>query len=177
MEESPSVKFLGLLRTLLRHGVEFCVVGGVAAHLEGAPSLTLVLEVLYDTAAENLSRLLAALHELKARYRDLAGRHIAPDVKKLETMRMHLLLTELGALDVLSAIGDGLTYRDLVGRTVSYQLGEARVRVLELAAVIETKEHADRGKDRAMLPVLRQTLAMKAPLGRDQASEHLPCRA
>ena len=41
MDESRSVKFLGLLRVLLRHGVDFFVVGGVAAQLEGAPILTL----------------------------------------------------------------------------------------------------------------------------------------
>ena len=39
MEESRSVKFLGLLRALLRHGVDFFVVGGVAAQLEGSPIL------------------------------------------------------------------------------------------------------------------------------------------
>lgn len=42
------------------------------------------------------------------------------------------------------------------------------VRVLELAAVIETKEQANRDKDRAVLPVLRQTLAMKARSGPDE---------
>lgn len=162
MDDEPrSVRFLGLLRVLLRHGVDFFVVGGVAAQLEGAPILTLDLDVLYDKTPENLVRLLAALRELKARYRDPAGRHIEPDAEKLATLRMHLLLTELGALDVLSAIGGGLTYHDLVDRTLSYELGEIRVRVLELAAVIETKEQANRDKDRAVLPVLRQTLAMK----------------
>jgi hypothetical protein len=35
------------------------------------------------------------------------------------------------------------------------------VHILELAAVIETKEQANREKARAMLPVLRQTLALK----------------
>lgn len=161
MAESRSVKFLGLLRVLTRHGVDFFVVGGVAAQLEGAPILTLDLDIVYDKAAANIERLLAALGELKARYRDPAGRHIEPDQTKLETMRTHLLLTELGALDVLGTVGSGLTYQDLVGRTVSYELGELRVRVLELAAVIETKEQANREKDRAALPVLRQTLAMK----------------
>jgi hypothetical protein len=48
-----------------------------------------------------------------------------------------------------------------VGRTIAFELGEARVLVLELAAVLETKEQANRDKDRAVLPVLRQTLAMK----------------
>jgi hypothetical protein len=141
--------------------VEFCIVGGVAAQLEGAPIVTFDLDVLYDRTSENVGRLLAALRELKARYRDPAGRQIEVDAEKLQTFRVNLLLTELGPLDVLGAIGDGLTYRDLVGRTILYELGEARVRVLELAAIIETKEQADRDKDRAVLPVLRQTLAMK----------------
>jgi hypothetical protein len=167
---SQSVKFLGLLRVLLRHGVEFFVVGGVAAQLEGAPILTLDLDILFDKAPENLDRLLAALRELKARYRDPAGRHIEPDLPKLETMRMHLFLTELGALDVLGVIGGGLTYQDLVSRTVLYELGEQRVRVLELGAVIETKEQANRDKDRAVLPVLRQTLAMKSREERDEGA-------
>ena len=161
MDEPRSVKFLGLLRVLLRHGVQFFVVGGVAAQLEGAPILTFDLDVLYDKTPENLARLLGALRELKARYRDPAGRHIEPDAEKLATLRTHLLLTELGALDVLSAIGNGFTYQDLVARTIPYELGEERVLVLELAAVIESKEQANRDKDRAVLPVLRQTLAMK----------------
>jgi len=164
VDEPRSVRFLGLLRALLRHGVDFFVVGGVAAQLEGAPILTFDLDVLYDKEPENLARLLAALRELKARYRDPAGRHIEPDAEKLATLRLHLLLTELGALDVLGSIGNGLTYQDLVGRTILYQLGELQVHVLELAAVIETKEQANRDKDRAALPVLRQTLAMKARL-------------
>ncbi len=165
MDEPRSVKFLGLLRLLLRHGVDFLVVGGVAAQLEGAPIVTFDLDVLFDKAPENIDRLLGALREIKARYRDPAGRHIEPDEEKLLSFRVNLLLTELGALDVLGTVGHGLTYQDLVARTVLYELGETPVRVLELAAVIETKEQADRDKDRAALPVLRQTLEMKRRLG------------
>jgi hypothetical protein len=164
--ESKSVKFLGLLRVLVRHEIDFLVVGGVAAQLEGAPIVTLDLDILFDPAPDNLARLLEALRELKARYRDPAGRHIEPDAAKLETMRTHLFMTELGALDVLRAIGHGLTYQDLTSRTVTYELGELSIRVLGLAAVIESKEQANREKDRAALPVLRQTLALKARLGR-----------
>jgi hypothetical protein len=167
VDEPRSVRFLGLLRVLLRHRVDFFVVGGVAAQLEGAPILTLDLDVLYDKAPKNLERLLAALQELKARYRDPAGRHIEPDLGKLATMRTNLLHTELGALDVFGAIGNGLTYQDLAGRTVLYELGETQVRVLELASVIESKEQANRDKDRAVLPILRQTLALKTRLERE----------
>jgi len=104
MAEPPRTSFLGLLRVLLHHGIDFLVVGGVAAQLAGAPILTLDLDVLYDKSPGNLDRLLAALREIKARYRDPAGRHIEPDREKLETLRMHLLLTELGALDLLGEI-------------------------------------------------------------------------
>jgi hypothetical protein len=133
----------------------------VAAQLEGAPIVTFDLDVLYAKNPENLSRLLAALREIHARYRDPAGRQIEPDLEKLATLRLHLLVTDLGPLDVLGSIGNGLGYQDLAGRTVAFALGEERVLVLELAAVIETKEQANRDKDRAVLPVLRQTLAMK----------------
>lgn len=168
MAELPTAKFLGLLRALLRHGVDFFVVGGVAAQLEGAPIVTFDLDVLFDRAPENLGRLLPALRELKARYRDPAGRHIEPDMEKLKTLRRHLLMTSLGALDVLGEIGSSLTFQALQARTVPYELGEMRVLVLELAAVIESKEQANRDKDRAVLPVLRQTLALKSGLRQDE---------
>lgn len=174
MAEPPKTNFLGLLRVLLEHGVEFLVVGGVAAQLEGAPILTLDLDILFEQDPANLGRLLRALRELHARYRNPAGRHIEPDPEKLETLKMHLLLTDLGALDLLGEIGAGLRYQDFAGRTVAYQLGDARVRVLELAAVIETKEHADRAKDRAVLPVLRQTLALKAAMRPSQEPKAPP---
>jgi hypothetical protein len=164
--DSRSNRFLALLRTLLRHRVDFLIVGGVAAQLEGAPILTFDLDILCSRSPENMMRLLAALQEVKARYRDPAGRHIEPDAARLATLQMHLLVTDLGPLDVLVRIGKDLGYDDLAGRTVEFQLAEARVRVLELAAVIETKEYANRDKDRAALPVLRQTLALKvAPDG------------
>lgn len=120
------------------------------------------LDVLFNKTPENLDHLLAALREIKARYRDPAGRNIEPDAMKLRTLRRHLLVTELGPLDVLGAIGHDLTYQDLVNRTIWYELGDVKIRVLELAAVIESKEQANRDKDRAVLPVLRQTLVMKA---------------
>jgi len=56
MDEPRSVRFLGLLRVLLRHEVDFFVVGGVAALLEGAPILTLDLDILVDKAPGNLDR-------------------------------------------------------------------------------------------------------------------------
>lgn len=154
-------KFLELLRLLARQEVDFIVVGGVAAILEGVPITTLDLDILYDRDAENLERLLTVLQTVQARYRDPAGRDIEPTVERLATLRQSLLRTDLGPLDVLSEIGAQATYQDLLPSTRVREVAELRIRVLELAQVIESKEQAGRDKDLAMLPVLRRTLEMR----------------
>lgn len=152
-------KLRELLATLAGHEVEFMVVGGVAAVLEGAGMMTEDLDVLVETSEANLGRLLEALDDLEAVYRDPAGRRLRPDAERLESFRLHLLDTRLGRLDLLRSLGPGeRTYADLLPRSRIYRIGELEVPVLELSAVIEAKEAADRPKDRAALPLLRRTL-------------------
>jgi hypothetical protein len=153
--------YLGLLRALAEHRVEHVVVGGVAAILAGAPITTLDLDVLYDRAPENLERLGRCLRSLGARYRDPAGRRFEPTGERLATLKTHLLLTDHGPLDLMTEIGAGATYADLLSATHVLEVGDLAVRVLDLAKVIETKEHANRDKDRAMLPLLRHTLELQ----------------
>lgn len=59
----------------------------------------------------------------------------------------------------LRTVGDNLAYQDLVDRSQVFEVEEFRVSALGLEAIIETKEHADRPKDRYQLPFLRQLLA------------------
>lgn len=163
----PTNNFLRQLATLLGHEVEFIIVGGVAAVLEGAPVLTLDLDILYRQTPQNTTRLLGALEEMRAHYRDPAGRHVVPDATKLATFRINLFETDLGDLDVLGRIGQDQTYSDLLDRTNRFEVGGLSVRVLDLEAVIETKRHANRDKDHAMMPVLLRTLDMKRATGGD----------
>ncbi|HEX5720536.1 MAG TPA: hypothetical protein VF179_30555 [Thermoanaerobaculia bacterium] len=159
MDSAP--RYLDILEILARHQVEHIVVGGVAAILEGAPVSTFDLDIVPNPAPDNRARLLAAARELEARYFDPAGRHLVPDEIKLATLRLHQLITKAGPLDVLATIGKAMTYEHLVGRTHERMVGELRVRCLNLDAVIESKEQADRDKDRAALPILRRTLELK----------------
>jgi predicted nucleotidyltransferase len=145
-----------LLRALLRHEVRFVVVGGVAGTLAGSPVVTRDLDVVYDDSDENLDRLLAALGELEARYRDPAGRRVAPDAAKLSTFRVSLMTTTQGQLDLLRTIGDDLGYEALLSRTIEYDLGDLRVRAIDLETLIETKAYANRAKDLYALPFLRE---------------------
>lgn len=154
-------RFLDTLQLLVRHKVDFILVGGVAAIVEGAPISTLDLDIVIRPAAENRERLLAALTELNARYLDPGGRHIVPDRIKLETLRLHQLLTDFGPLDVLERIGEGRSYEDLLAHTRIYEVSGLPLRILRLEMIIRSKEEANRAKDRSVLPVLRRTLQLQ----------------
>ena len=153
--------FLRLLGALHRHRVEYVVVGGVAAILEGAPITTIDLDIVFSTDAENVGRLAGLLSELDARYRDPAGRVIRPTEARLRENSINLLETDLGLLDAMQQIGAGWTFDDLLSRSHLLDVGDTETRVLGLDSVIESKEGADREKDRAMLPTLRSTLEVK----------------
>jgi len=152
-------RFKDALIVLARHDVNFIIVGGVAAVLNGAPIATFDLDIVHARDDENIQRLMAALVELDAQYRDPAGRVLRPEPRSLGGTGHHLLATTCGPLDVLGAIGRDEGYDDLVRNGRVLTIGGHAVRVLDLPALIRTKEAAGRDKDKAVLPVLRRTLA------------------
>jgi hypothetical protein len=153
------LRFDEALVILAEHEVEFIVVGGIAAILQGSPLTTLDLDILYQASEENHVRLASALARLQATYLDPAGRRIEPDLEKLSSMRIHLLETRYGRLDLLKTVGDDLSFEALVDHCLMLDVDRARVRVLRLGKIIETKEQANRPKDQYQLPFLRQLLA------------------
>lgn len=82
---SATADFLGILRALTDHGTRFLAVGGGGAVLHGALVTTLDLDLVHAREPENISRLLAALAELDARYRPALGRDVRPDRSHLES--------------------------------------------------------------------------------------------
>ena len=155
----PSGRFLSILRTLVSNGVDFIVVGGVAARLRGAPIMTVDLDVVHSTSSQNLARLLPALDELDAYYRLQPELRLRPSTSHLASPGHQLLMTRFGPLDVLGAIGKGRTYSDLLPHAVQMEVDEnLRFFVLDLETQIEIKEKLGGAKDLSMLPLLRQTL-------------------
>ncbi len=146
-----------ILAVLIHHGVEFIVVGGIAATLQGAPLATFDLDILHHRTPENIARLLDALRELEAHtYFD--PRKLIPDESHLRGPGHLLLATKFGRCDVLGSIDEDVSYEDVLDQTVTITLDEMQVLVLELSRLIKAKEFASRPKDLAVLPVLRATL-------------------
>ena len=157
--QTPPNRNLAILRTLVDHQVEFLIVGGVAAVLQGAPINTFDLDVVHSTEPANVSRVLAALEELEAIYRAQPDLRLRPNASHLSSAGHQLLLTRLGPLDLLGSIGTGRTYPDLLLHTTELKAGPSlSVRVLDLETQIAIKEEVGGEKDRAALPILRRTL-------------------
>jgi hypothetical protein len=161
----PDCDFLTMLETLARHRVDFIVVGGVCAVLQGAPLSTFDLDVVHSRTPDNLQRLLAALQELDAIYREQPHRRLRPGLSHLASSGHQLLLTTSGWLDVLATLSGDRGYDELLPHTVEGTLSEGlKVRLLNLATLIVVKEEAGRDKDKAVLPILRRTLEEKEQL-------------
>jgi len=161
VEDRRPVRFRELLQSLVEGNVEFIVVGGVAAVLEGVPVSTFDLDIVFSLDPTNIGRLEGVLNGLSAVYADPAGRTIRPTVERLRGGGQHLLRTRFGRLDVMGTTGDGLAFQDLVSRSRTRTVHGLEILVLTLEALIATKESANRPKDRAVLDLLRGTLAQR----------------
>ena len=137
--------------------MEFTIVGGVAAVLQGASLTTFDLDVLHRRTPENVDRLLRALARLGAVDRH-DSRRLTPGPEHLLGPERQLLSTTLGDLDVLGTIGANTTFEDVAARATRIVLRGHAVDVLSLEDLIAAKSFADRPKDRAVLPLLRAVL-------------------
>jgi hypothetical protein len=154
-----SFDFRRALTVLAAHEVEYIVVGGICAILQGAPVVTLDLDVVHRRTPENVRRLLAALRSIEARYRH-DPRGLVPEESHLLGPGHNLLQTTCGPLDALGAIDAGLSYDDLLPDSEELRVGPGlSTRILSLRRLIELKTAAGRPKDLAVLPTLRATLA------------------
>lgn len=137
-----------LLRVLDDGGVDFIVVGGVAAVAHGSARLTQDLDVSYSRSPENLERLVSALSPLAPYLRGAPPG--LPFLWDRATVRRGLnftLTTNLGDLDLLGEITGGGGYEDLLQHTVKLELFGMECRCLDLEWLIRVKRSAGRPQD------------------------------
>ena len=151
-----------LIELIAEAGVEFVIVGGMAAVVQGVPVTTFDLDIVHNRGEANTKKLLALLKTIHARYRG----HL-PE-KKVELSeaaflgRGHqLLYTDLGALDVLGAIEDGLEYEDLLAHSIEVKLRGKMVKILTLEKLADLKSRSANEKDRLVFKLIAKTLAEK----------------
>lgn len=155
------IDFHKILETLSRHKVEFIVVGGICAVLHGAPVTTFDIDLVHSRKDENLERLLSALKELEAFYREKKELKIRPTTSHIATKGHHLLMTKFGPLDLLGIIGKDHDFEELASHTEKVSIDGQEISMLDLETLIAVKAETARDKDNYMLAILRQTLKEK----------------
>jgi len=147
-----------VLLGLLEAGVDFILVGGLAAVIQGAPVTTMDVDIVHSQSPENIARLLAFLKSVEAVHRRFDDKLIEPKEQDLSGKGHVLLTTRIGPLDVLAVIEGGRSYEDLLKHTVDIDFRCHTLRVLDLKTLIELKKTSTDPKDKQRLPVLRETL-------------------
>jgi hypothetical protein len=150
-----------IVACLKRHGVEYVLIGGLAAVLHGSPQVTFDADICPARDPENLERLAAALREMNARLRAAdapEGLPFSCDEGFLAGVQMLNLVTDYGDLDLSFEPSGTEGYPDLIRNASLMTLKGQSVSVAALEDVIRSKEAAGRLKDQAALPILRRLL-------------------
>ena len=148
-----------ILKALNKAGVEYIIIGALAATLQGSPLRTDDIDICPSDNLENLVRLAEALNRLGAKEWD-PRKEVAVEFEfSAETLRIDrvwILVTKYGPLDLVFEPAGSSGYRDLSTSAIDLEIDGLHVRVASIADIIRTKEAAGREKDKLQLPTLRR---------------------
>lgn len=141
--------FSKLLERLAAGGVDFVIVGGFAGVVHGCTYVTQDVDMCCDFSPANLLRLQQALAELHPVHRMTPSRKkLALTEKTCKGLKNLYLDTDVGQLDCLSSI-DGLgNYKKVKQASQLIDVGDIRLHVLRLDALIESKKALNRPRDK-----------------------------
>lgn len=151
-----------LLAALSDAGVEFIIVGGVAARAHGSSRLTDDIDVSYARTPANLARVVNALAPFTPYLRGAPlGLPFDWSVGTLRAGLNFTLTTTVGAIDLLGEITGGGHYDDLLPHALTITIFGRDVQLLDLPWLIRVKRAAGRPKD---LEVIAELEALQEEL-------------
>ncbi len=144
-----------LIPRLVNDGVEFVIIGGVAATAHGSAYITEDLDICYARNAPNLERVVASLAPFHPRLRGAPeGLPFLWDAKTLQQGLNFTLRTDLGDVDLLGEVAGLGAFEQVRAAAVRATLFGVECAVLSLDGLIITKRTAGRRKDMLILPEL-----------------------
>lgn len=158
-----------LFRALAEHGVDYLVIGGVAAQVHGRRRTTKDLDVTPAPEAENYKRLAAALIALDAHPVELGARAPIPTAEQLRLAPVvPPLTTRHGELHILNEVPGANSYAEMRARALTTDLDEITMRIVSVDDLIRMKQAAGRPSDiediEAMTSVARRVALGAEPV-------------
>jgi len=143
---------LGVLRT---NGVDFVVIGGMAAAIHGSPSVTGDLDICYSREKGNAKKLVEALKSMDARLRGAPQDvKFLLDAKTIEMGDHFTFSTDFGDFDCLGTPAGFPGYAQLADGADLIDFDGLQVAVASLEDLIGMKRASGRPKDRVELEIL-----------------------
>ena len=142
------MQFERAIHALHDAGVEFVVIGGLAATFHGGGRVTYDLDICYSRVSANLSRLASALRPFRPRPRGFPPKlSFVWDEMTLYNASILTLQTEIGEIDLLAEVAGLGTFEEVLCHSITVEAFERQIRTLELPALIQAKRAAGRPKD------------------------------
>jgi len=140
--------FFEILRVLAEGGVDFSVVGGIAANFHGSPLATYDCVVVVDLETGNLTRLAEALARFSPTFRHKIPKQVFDVEMALKGGWKNIYPdTSAGVLDCLGDIKGVGDFSECIARSLEVDLGEFSIRVLDRETLIQAKKAMGRPKD------------------------------
>ena len=153
-----------LFDALAHHGVQFVLIGALAARLQGFPRATYDADITPAKDRTNLDRLAAALRDLDARiYTEQIPEGLVFDCSAAMLARADIwnLVTNAGRLDLAFQPSGTNGYADLATNAVHFDLYGHVVLTASLQDIIRSKTAANRPQDRQDVEVMKEMLKRK----------------
>jgi len=154
----PEFQLIGYLALFAEHGVEYLLVGGVGARIQGTATTTQDLDIVPEPSLANLTRLAVALSDPTTERMAGGDRAYLPhprvEPSEFATATIASYRTRFGAIDVLMELPGVGGYDVLVRRARRYEWNDIVLSVASLDDIIESKESSDRAKDLRALDAL-----------------------
>jgi hypothetical protein len=151
--EIAEAMLLAVAKALRVVKLDAVVIGNTASMLNGAPVTTQDMDLLIRDTKLNRRKLAQLAKELRG-----SAPSPVSDLSRVEVIESGVSLPVEVHYDRISG---GLTFAAVKARAQAVSIGREKLVVASLADVIRSKESANRPKDRAVLPILRDTLALE----------------
>lgn len=149
--------FEKLIHLLCDNKVDFVLIGGFAAVVHGVSTLTQDVDMAVSFDEKNAGRLLKALKGLHPIHRE-NKRPLTKDPAVLSKFRNLYLITDCGPVDLLSEVSGIGPFDRVRESAIEIELFGKRCRVLDIDALIQSKQEMKRPKDKEVILQLKAIL-------------------
>jgi hypothetical protein len=147
--------FREILSRLHHSGVEFVLIGGLAAVRHGASYVTYDVDVCVPLGPANLKRIGRALSDLNPRFQQRKDIPFDLDDERLADLKNLYISTDLGRLDCLGEVAGIGHYAAALQQSEPADFPFGRIHVLCLDALIRAKDVIGRPQDLLVVAQLR----------------------